>query len=61
MDEPPLTESELKELRDLLEADRRAKWLMSKIKAIALWAAAVIGGLTLTGETIIKVLKGLLK
>lgn len=61
MEEPPLTDAELEEIRELLEANRRAKWLMDKIKAVALWSAAVIGGFTLLGDVIIKVIKGMLK
>lgn len=61
MSQPPLTDKELEEVRDLLEADRRAKWLMERLKGIALWTAAVVGGCTLLWDTLARIIKGMIK
>lgn len=61
MDKPPLTSKEIEALRNLLEADRRAKWLMSKVKSLAVWLSAVFGCFILVGDTIVKAVAILVK
>jgi hypothetical protein len=45
--EKPLTDSEMGELRNLLEQDRRARWLWSAARTWALWVTAVVTSLTI--------------
>jgi hypothetical protein len=40
----PLTEDELKAFREMLEADRRAKWFWALSRSIAIWIVAVTTG-----------------
>lgn len=42
--EPELTDAELRRLRDLMLADARRQWLVSAIKGISVWLAAIAGG-----------------
>lgn len=41
-----LTAAEIIALRELLESDRRWKWIVSSLKTWALWIAAVAAGWT---------------
>lgn len=38
--EPPLTDDELKAIRETIEQDKRAKWLWASIR---LWSASIAG------------------
>lgn len=49
--EPELTEAERKALRELLEADRRVKWLWASARTIALWITAAAAAGTVLIET----------
>ena len=40
-EEEPLTDGERKQLRELLKADARRVWLLSSIKAVSIWIAAI--------------------
>jgi len=40
------SESEMDTLREMLEQDRRTRWLWSTARAWALWITAVVAGLT---------------
>ena len=40
----PLTEDELKAFREMLEADRRAKWFWALSRSVAIWVVAVTTG-----------------
>lgn len=57
--EPPLTDAELKEVRELLESDRRAKWLWSTLRTWSLWLGGVFGAITLTWDSLARVVKSM--
>lgn len=59
--QPPLTDEELKDIRNLLEADRRVKWAMAKVKAAVLWLAAVVGAFIFLSDAFVKFIKALVK
>lgn len=40
----PLTEAELRELRRILETERRARWAWSLLRQSVAWIAALVGG-----------------
>ncbi len=54
-----LSDQELKDLRDLLTADKRRQWLVSGIRQTAIWLASISAGYlafkTLLAEMIGKV------
>lgn len=52
-----LTTEELEALREIIEADKRAKWLWASIRNIAVWVAAVIGGLSLAWDGLVTMLR----
>lgn len=54
-----LSTDELRELRELLEADRRAKWLWAGIRNVAVWGASVIGFLVITYQSFESMIKHL--
>lgn len=56
-----LTESEVEELRELLEETRRIKWLRGSIRVWAVWAAAVIGGATLFWDSAVRIIKAMVE
>lgn len=55
--EPEFTDAEKRELRDMLEADRRVKWFWATTRSIAIWIAAVGGGLIMGWEWVVKLVK----
>jgi len=54
-----LTPEEIMAMRDIVEADRRAKWLWASIRNFAVWVVAVIGGISLAYESMITAVKHL--
>ena len=54
-EEPQLSPSERRELRQMMERDRRAKWLASTIRVWALWITAVLAALGFGFDAIKKV------
>ena len=58
--EAPLTDQELIEIRQIIESDRRAKWLWSTVRAISVWVAAVIAGATLLLDSMASGIKHLI-
>ncbi len=44
--EPPLTEQERRDLRRMLEQDRRASWAWSTIRVWSTWIVAIVAALT---------------
>jgi len=52
--ERPLSDSEIRELRVLMEADRRLKWLWKSIRVTAIWVAAVAGTVSIGWDMLIK-------
>ena len=55
--EPPLTDKELREVREIMEADRRVKWFWATSRRIAIWLGAVFGGLVVTWDWLVRVVK----
>lgn len=56
-EEPQLSPSERRELRQMMERDRRAKWLASTIRVWALWITAVLAALGFGFDAIKKVVR----
>ena len=54
-----LTPTEIMEIRLIIESDKRAKWLWSTLRNIAVWVVAVITGITVGYQALIDVVKGL--
>jgi len=52
--ERPLTDDEIKELRELLEANRRMKWLWGNSRKTFIWLAAIIGTVSVAWEALVK-------
>lgn len=59
LNERPLTDAEIREVRAIIEADRRAKWLWATIRTGAIWVAAVLGALVLAWDTLVKILRSI--
>lgn len=55
LDEAPLTAEELKDLRELMEADRRVKWLWAVIRRTVIWVGAVGGSIAVGWDVLVKV------
>lgn len=55
--EPPLSDEELKAMREMIKQDERARWVWSSIRLWSMWLAATVGGLTLTYDTIIRAIR----
>lgn len=54
-----LSEEDMKAIRELLEADRRTRWLWSTARAWAVWIAAVVAGYTVGLDALKSILKRL--
>ena len=52
--ERPLTDAELRELREVLEADRRMKWVWASARIGAIWIAAVAGTVSLLWDSLVR-------
>lgn len=52
--ERPLSDTELRELREILEADRRMKWFWASARRITIWAAAIAGSISVGWEALVK-------
>ena len=46
-DDDPLSRNEIRQLRHMLEAEKRAVWLSATIKVYSTWFAALVVALTL--------------
>jgi len=55
LDEAPLTAEELKDLRELMEADRRVKWLWAVIRRTVIWVGAVGGSIAVGWDVLVKI------
>lgn len=55
--ERPLTDAEIREIREVLEADRRVKWFWSVTRKIAIWVGAVSAALIVTWEGLVKTIR----
>lgn len=58
--EEPLTDDELIHVRQIMEADTRARWLWASIRTVAVWVAAVIAGTSLLLDSMASGLKHLI-
>ena len=52
--ERPLTDAELRDLREVLEADRRMKWVWASARIGAIWIAAVAGTVSLLWDSLVR-------
>lgn len=59
-DDGPLNQDERRQLRRLLEEDRRRRWLRKQVLTIAAWLTAVIVAITTFSEGAKKLLRVLL-
>lgn len=57
--ERQLTDDELREVRDIIQADKRAKWLWASIRTGGVWMAAVLGGATLFWDSVVRIAKAM--
>lgn len=48
----PLSRKEIASVRDLLDRDRRARWLWASLRVWALWIAAVLGAWVVGWESL---------
>lgn len=55
--EPPLTDEEIRETREMLVADKRMKWLFAAVRRITVWVAAGAGALVVTWDALVKVIR----
>lgn len=55
--EAPLSDRELRELREIMEADRRVKWFWATTRRVAIWVGAVGGALVVTWEWAVKAIR----
>jgi len=56
-----LTNGEIAELRRIIEAERRMRWLWSSMRNLAVWIVAIITGVTVGYQALIDVVRGLSK
>lgn len=54
-----LSEEEIKEIRRIIENDKRARWLWASMRNIAVWIVAVIGGVSIAYESLGNAIKHL--
>jgi hypothetical protein len=52
--ELPLSDKELRDLRHIIEADRRMKWLMASARIGAIWIAAIAGTVSILWDNIVR-------
>jgi hypothetical protein len=57
--EPELTDEEKIEIRSIIEKDKRWKWLATTMRNVAAWIVAVIAGLTLGYDWLVKAISKL--
>ena len=55
--EPPLTDEEIRETREMLVADKRMKWLFAAVRRITVWVAAGVGALVVTWDALAKAIR----
>jgi len=55
--EPPLTDEEIRETREMIVADKRMKWLFAAVRRIAVWVAAGVGALVVTWDALVKAIR----
>lgn len=52
--ERPLSDEELRDIRRIIEADRRMKWLMATARITAIWVAAAAGTVSLLWDNLVR-------
>lgn len=57
--EPALTDEERRELRRIIEENRRMEWLGTIIRKTAAWIAVVVGAMVLLWDQFVRVIKGI--
>jgi hypothetical protein len=57
LQKPPLTDEEVEKLRELLEHEKRVRWFWSTARTWAVGLAAIIGGVTIGWDTIVKIIR----
>lgn len=55
--EPPLTDSERREVRQMLEQNRRASWAWSTLRVWSTWIVALVAALTVGWDFIRRLAK----
>ena len=53
-----LSDEEVAAVRLIIETDKRRVWLMSNIRSVSSWLVIVIGGIALTWDSLVKLIKG---
>ncbi|MGO1500824.1 MAG: hypothetical protein ACTHWH_06025 [Marinobacter sp.] len=52
--ERPLSDEEIRDLRKIIEADRRMKWLLATTRITAIWVAAAAGTVSLLWDNLVR-------
>ena len=55
--EPPLSDSERKTLREMMERDRRASWVWSILRVWSTWIVAIVAALTVGWDFLKRIAK----
>lgn len=58
--EPEFTDAEKRELRELMEADRRVKWFWATTRKASIWIAAFLGAIAISWEAFVKLVRSAL-
>lgn len=59
--EKSLSNEEIRHIREIIEKDKRWKWLATTMRNTAAWTAAIVGAIIIGGEFIAKILKALVR
>ena len=54
----PLTDDELKLVREIIEKDKRWRWLATGMRNVAAWIVAILAALTIGWDWFVKIIKG---
>jgi hypothetical protein len=57
IDERPLSAAEINAVRELLDNDKRARWLWASLRVWAIWVASFLGAWIIGWESLSKVVK----
>lgn len=52
-----LSDEELKEIRDMLQSERRVRWLWSSVRVWSIWIAGVFTALAVSWDFVINIVK----
>lgn len=56
-----LTEEEVKQIREILQNEQRAKWLWSSIRVWSIWIAGVITAISITWGTFVEIIRSVVQ